>query len=104
MRGMQKMENEKLSNENQGNTDKSINYFGKSKQQITFDFIKWIIGVAFAIGAAYGILETKSHSEEIYVRKDLYIEAQRTNDKAHDEMKSMLKEIRDYQVEKTHKQ
>jgi hypothetical protein len=78
------------------NIEQNINY-GKSKQQITFDFLKWIIGLAFAVGAAYGILETKSHSEETYVRKDMYIEAQRTNDKAHDEMKSMLKEIRDGQ-------
>ena len=91
------MEN-KESRENQHNTDQSKNYFGRSKQEVMLEFFKWIVGVAFAIGAAYGVLETKSHSEETYVRKDMYIEGQRTNDAAHDEMKSMLKEIRDYQL------
>jgi hypothetical protein len=95
------MEPKELSNENQGNTDKSTNYYGKSKQQITFDLVKWVFGVLaiiVSIAIAWGKLETITHSEETYVRKDLYMEAQKTNDKSHDEMKGMLKEIRDYQV------
>lgn len=94
------METKESSNENQGNTDKSTNYYGKSKQQITFDLIKWVFGVlalVISVALAWGKLETMSHAEETYVRKEVYIEAQKTNEKSHDEMKSMLKEIRDGQ-------
>jgi hypothetical protein len=94
-----------LNDQNQGNTDKSTNYFGRSKQQVTFDLIKWIFGVlaiVVSVAIAWGKLETISHSEETYVRKDIYIQGQKTNDDAHAEMKEMLKEIRDYQINKKH--
>ena len=94
-----------LNNQNQGNTDRSTNYFGKSNQQIIFDLIKWVFGVLaiiVSVAIAWGKLETISHSEETYVRKDIYIQGQKTNDEAHAEMKEMLKEIRDYQINKKH--
>ena len=98
-------DHEGLNNQNQGNTDKSTNYFVRSKQQVTFDLIKWIFGVlaiVVSVAIAWGKLETISHSEETYVRKDIYIQGQKTNDDAHAEMKEMLKEIRDYQINKKH--
>ena len=102
------MEPKQPSSENQGNIDSSTtsNYFGKSKQQISFDFYKWIFSIIVIIVSvvlAWGRLETSSHSEETYVRKDLYIEAQKTNDKAHDEMRDLLREIRSTQIKKLDK-
>ncbi|MGD1046006.1 MAG: hypothetical protein ABR936_11900 [Bacteroidota bacterium] len=80
-------------------TDQTVSYnYGKSKQQITFDFIRWILGAALAAGIAYGTLESRSHAETTYVKKDLFEAFEKNNEQQHNDMKVLLKEIRDYQA------
>jgi hypothetical protein len=95
------METKKPNNEAEIKTVKSTNYFGRSKEQLIFDLIKWLVGVlaiVVSIALAWGKLETVTHSEETYVRKDMFIEFQKSNEKSQDEMKAILKEIRQWQM------
>jgi hypothetical protein len=89
------MKHEEPSNENQRNTDQSTNYFGaqKSKQQITFEFIKWILGIVLAIGIAYGTLETKTHSEATYVKKEVQEALDKERDKRDSRLEAFMTRI-----------
>jgi hypothetical protein len=90
-----------MPHENDRNT--TIN-LGRTKQQITFDFVKWIVAIAFGAGMVYGTtkFESQDHAEKTYVKKELFEEFQKSNKESHDDMKVLLKEIRDNQNKTSH--
>ena len=74
----------------------SANFFNRIDP---FDLIKWILGVAFGAGLFWGATtyETKAHAEETYVKKELFVEFQKNNEQQLEDIKALLKEIRDNQ-------
>jgi len=79
------------------NIDKSINIFDnkKSKLALTFDIIKWLVGIAFlAAGIFYAaIFETKSHANDTFVKKEVQEEVNKKRDGQFGSLEKTLERI-----------
>ena len=83
-----------MANDEKSNTDQSTTYnYGRTKQQITLNFVKWILGVALAVGLAWGTLLTKNDADALYVRKEVQEKVNQARDQQLRDIKESLMRI-----------